>query len=151
GSVLFATGIWLPLIHLGTSGWRLAGLNLRPESYEILMLVYAMLPLGISCDFLFIALTRYILTCAARSNSPVKITGLALFNVGLATVLVVAPIALGFVVSGVSGDPNNAIGIMLGLTALSNLLNVLVSLAWLFVGLAMLLHRIIWPLIERPI
>jgi hypothetical protein len=90
------------------------------------------------------------LTCASESNSSVKITGLALSNVAFAAVLLVLPYAIGLGLYFYHIIPEYVLAIFLA-TSLSNVFDTLVSLAWVFVASGMLLHRIIWPLIERPI
>ncbi len=107
-----------------------------------------MIPFAVACDFLFIVLTRVILAQAAQSNSFLKIATLAIGNAFLACILVVVPIAGGrwlyvFHRSYAWGEL-----IVLGL---SNVLDALVSLTWFLIAIMMLLHRLFWPLIERPV
>jgi hypothetical protein len=147
GCVLLVAGIWLSLTQL-------PGLSYEHHAHEprvVIISIVCMLPLAIGCDFLFIALTRYMLTCASQSNSSVKITVLALSNLSLAVVLLVLPFLIGLGLYRLFHIIPDYLGTIFLTASFSNFLDTLVSLAWLFVALVMLLHRMIWPLIERPI
>jgi hypothetical protein len=86
------------------------------------------------------------LTHAAESNSFVNIIVLAIGNAVLAIALCVCPWLLALRLMFIHDFASQ----MIGAVGLSNSLDALVSTAFLLVGIGMLLHRLIWPLIERP-
>ena|ERR1700730_15455918 len=110
------------------------------EAYPGLM---AMLPLGIACDFLFIAVTRVILRRAANANTVSNILILEFSNFCLAAIMIGLP----YFLSQTFDDYSN---FLLSLM-LSNAFDVLLGSLFFSLAIVMLLHRLIWPiLIERP-
>jgi hypothetical protein len=143
--VLTAAITWAPLADYAFARHSHGPFLLAPNTY---MEVVCMLPLAVGCDFVFIALTRAMLSWAARSNSLVKIAGLAICNSGLAVILVFLPVRVALFYYS---DSSVWMSSTLLLIACSNVLELLVSSVAILVAFAMLLHRFLWPLMERPI
>jgi hypothetical protein len=95
------------------------------------------LPFAIISDLLFIAMTRVLLRYATRCDSFTKITSLTIGNVILAAGLTIAPVLI-----------NGKIGLLI---AASNILDVLVASVFIVISASMLIHRITWPILERPV
>jgi hypothetical protein len=165
-------GFWLSSVLIVTAGWpalATAVLNRilpsHPPKYEWSAVAYgielAAILIAVASDFFFIALTRVMLARAAQSNSFIKIVALALGNASLAAVLFIVPSAIGLFapiyrpLGVVSGGPPlrliQEVELVFLFVAASNLLDALVSLSWFLIAIMMLLHRLLWPLIERPV
>jgi hypothetical protein len=138
---------WLAFVLMLTIGWPLL-LLLRQWLYFSIS-VAEIIPFAVACDFLFIVLTRLMLAHAAQSNSFLKIATLGIGNAFLAAVLVVVPIySWAWLYDHHLFAP---IVLPLALLGFSNSLDGLVSLSWFLIAIVMLLHRLFWPLIERPL
>jgi hypothetical protein len=170
-SVLIATVGWPPLF--------MAVFNrIVSKSYswtEISIPIAEMILFAVACDFLFIALTRVMLARAAKSSSFLTIATLAIGNAFLAAALSIGPIvasmwldsllklraiydAHGHLIMGPHilatqfiRNLVTLVDIPLLLVGASNFLDALVSLSWFLIAIMMLLHRLFWPLIERPV
>jgi hypothetical protein len=151
-SVLIATAIW-PL-GLDVSGAPF-GVFSEHGMYGITYYArdVAILLFSVVCDFLFIALTRVMLARAAESNSFVKITALAIGNACLAALLFIVPLVGSFSLRSWSSTHGWLAEVqqLLLFVGSSNFLDALVSLSWFLIAIMMLLHRLFWPLIERPV
>jgi hypothetical protein len=144
--VLIATVVWLPLyevLYMRTFNRHVWG----PDS-TIYMPLACMLPFAIFCDFMFIVVTRVMLRRAAQSDRFLTILSFAMLNVCLAALLVTGPFLLDLKFDEAFPE---TVDRGLVLLAFSNVLDALVSFAWLFAALIMLVHRLLWPLIERPV
>ncbi len=93
-------------------------------------------------------MTRVMLAYAARSNSFLKIATLAIGNAFLAAALFIVPIVASNWAYHHFGPQAEGLFVLVGA---SNFLDALVSLTWFLIALMMLLHRLVWPLIERPV
>jgi hypothetical protein len=121
-SVLIVTVIWpIGLDPLGVFSPEIMYYDITVYVRDVSILLFA-----VGCDFLFIALTRVMLARAAESNSFVKSAALA---------------------QGWLSEVQQ----LLLFVASSNFLDALVSLTWFLIAILMLLHRLFWPLIERPV
>jgi hypothetical protein len=124
------------------------------------------LVITIASDTLFIAATRWLLRVSSRLDSLAKILALMLGNVLLACVLVVVPVSWAWGVGVVptafrSGKIVETLNYhaanstshqsFLATLAASNLLDGLVASAFFILFFALLLHRLIWPIIQRPV
>ncbi len=154
-TVLIATFVW-PFLFRGVVGAFLLGRWTQISTLTAVILIFA-----VACDFLFICLTRVMLARAAQSNSFIKIATLAIGNACLAVVLFIVPhVGASWFdeiryhsshSSSLNGDFLGEAAGVLSLVSLSNSLDALVSLSWFFIAIMMLLHRFVWPLIERPV
>jgi hypothetical protein len=113
---------------------------------------------GISfgCDVLFIALTRWMLRNASRTTELPKIVGIILIDCLLGIVLAVVPFMFGVLafISVAKFKWSTSLGIasfyvMFG-SAL-NFVDVIACSVFLILMLLILLHRLIWPVVERPL
>lgn len=111
---------------------------------------------SLAFDVLYIALTRWMLRKAAESARLFKIIGVIALNCALGVFLGIGPIILGLIaltidvkLSGPTWFGVASIGVMLG--SLLNLVDILACSAFLLVLIFILLHRLVWPLIERPL
>jgi hypothetical protein len=158
-SVLIATAIWPPICFIvyhrvlslevsALSEWSMNGYGIQ----------IATLLVATGCDFLFIVLTRVMLARAAASNSFIEIAALAIGNACLAALLFIAPLVISL--RAPPPDPSysrfqrvilNGANFVIQLVGASNFLDALVSLTWFILAIMMLLHRLLWPLIERPV
>jgi hypothetical protein len=141
--VLIVSSSWLPVCGLLQQLSNADAMDTR----SMPSVLAGVLPLAVACDFLFIALTREMLSRAARSNTFNKIITLALLNAALGASLVYFPMAF-FMREALEPHYEHAVSLFL---AYSNSLDAFVSLAWFLVAIAMLLHRVVWPLLERPV
>jgi hypothetical protein len=122
--------------------------------------------LTIASDTLFIAATRWLLRVSAKLRSNLTIIVLMLVNVALACLLVVFPVSeawglksvAAIISSGHAVDAANHYASLsntkqsfLATLAGSNLLDGLVACAFFLVLLVLLLHRLVWPIVQRPI
>jgi hypothetical protein len=120
----------------------------------------------IASDTIFIAVTRWLLRLGSRLDSLTKILALMLGNVLLACGLVVVPLSWAWGVGVVptafrsgkvvqtfnylAGTANSHQSFLATLAA-SNLLDGFVASAFFVLFFALLLHRLIWPIIQRPV
>ena len=102
---------------------------------------------SVSCDFLYIVFTRWILR---RVSSIDRIPEIALMiggNLVIVAVLLVGTVYFGVVVF--KYVPN--VGAFITVSVLLNSLDVLAGCAFLILALLLLLHRLFWPVIQRPL
>jgi hypothetical protein len=114
------------------------------------------LPLAMAFNSLFIVFTRTTLLRAAESNSFLKIVGYSVASALLAFACYYVPNRCGAYavergIDAADGKVFLIIGISLSTFGTANLFDGLVSSAWLLVVAVMVLQRLIWPIIERPI
>jgi hypothetical protein len=109
-------------------------------------------------DVVFVAVTRWALRRSVSSGSALRILGLIGLNMLLAVVLVLVPAVVANLLHGGSttfdddwwaGKLALSMGPMLMTTL--NLFDALLALAVVALGAVMLIHRLIWPLIGRPL
>jgi len=108
---------------------------------------------GILFDIGYIALTRWALRWQVQSKSFVKITLIVLVNCLLAFTLIIAPVLLSEKIFQVLSG-YHIVGILYSgilFVAASNIITSLGTVLFIVLALLMLVHRICWPLLERPI
>jgi len=108
-----------------------------------------MFGLSFAFDVLYIALTRWMLRQASEITQLYSIVGIILLDCLLGIILFVGPIALGFLLIAKFHGQAMSAGIML-VSAL-NSVDLVACSVFLALMLLMLLHRLAWPLVERPI
>jgi hypothetical protein len=158
--------VWLSSVLIATVGWPpLSVVVFNPFGFrkyewtEFSIPTGEMLIFAVACDFLFIALTRAMLTRATQSNSFIRIATLAIGNACLAAVLSIVPLVGARWCSSLINSPSHQVHhqfiimawAILLFVGSSNFLDALVSLTWFLIAIMMLLHRFFWPLIERPV
>jgi hypothetical protein len=136
-----------------------------PDSVEALYYL-SFIVVTIASDSLFIATTRWLLRISSKLSSMRKVLGLMVGNVALASLLVVVPVLLawgfravieilrsGSIVDTITRDVGNSgpRESFLASLAASNLLDGLVACIFFILLLVLLLHRLVWPTIQRPI
>ncbi len=120
----------------------------------------------IASDTLFIAVTRWLLRLGSRLDNLTKILALMIGNVMLACLLVVVPLSWAWGVGVVptvirsgkivqtlnylAGTANSHQSFLATLAA-SNLLDGLVASAFFVLFFTLLLHHLIWPIVQRPV
>ena len=137
------------------------------------LIVFFVLIMAISTasDFLYIATTRWLLRKAAESQSLFKIMRIVILDCALAAALILGPIFLGgvaiwklnpglvpakpnpsLIIPGFHPSPATmiAVGVMLVSPALNTIDFIACSLFFLLM-FAMLLHRLLWPILETPV
>ena len=107
-------------------------------------------------DVLYIALTRWILRKASETTQLLKIIGIISVDCVLGFALAFAPLSLGLLtlISTVKLNWPQSIGVVGVFVMLSialNLVDVFACSVFVILMLLMLLHRLIWPIIERPL
>jgi hypothetical protein len=134
----------------------------RELKYDVAFLV-----LTIGCDTLFVVATRWLLRKASSLHSGVRILAVVLGNISIAGVLVLLPLIGPLRPSGalnlwkarhdlvkfferqaLSATPGN---IFLLTLAGSNLFDAAVAFAFVGLFLVMLIHRLLWPALQRPV
>jgi hypothetical protein len=147
--------------RLTDTGWEIGPPDSVEAAYYLIFVVVT-----IVSDALFIAATRWLLRISSRLNSRIKILGLMLGNVSLACLLVVVPVSLAW---GVKAVPNiirsdsifEAVNQYAGVSrpnasflatlAASNMLDGIVACTFFILLFVLLLHRMVWPTVQRPV
>jgi hypothetical protein len=159
---LLCTGFFIGM-HL-TDWFGLAGREgsaLTEAGYDLSFLLVT-----VASDTLFIVITRILLRKSSAFQSTTRVVGVALMNVTLAGALVFVPIYVPWGLQGVrdfifSGEPVNKAElnvafsdpgeVLLSTLAASNVIDGLVASAFFIVFAILLLHRLVWPAVERPL
>src|SRR5262249_32272176 len=123
---------------------------------------------GVLCDIVFIALTRKLLRWLAGALSSIRILLILILNFSLAFAFFVGPILLNplidterlhmwswlpwlFPSTFGHGDSKRDTLAFVILIGQSNLIGFIISLVFIALTVALLLHRVIWPMLDRPI
>lgn len=138
------------------------GIDYSVEVYYYVIFMFV----TIASDSLFIAATRWLLRKSSKLSSGTRILGLMLGNVLLAVLLVILPITLawgfgwvreivrsGRIVEAATdyvGFSNSHQSFLASLGA-SNVLDGLVASTFFILLFILLLHRLMWPSVHRPI
>jgi hypothetical protein len=136
-----------------------------PDSVQaVYYLIFIVVTIG--SDSLFIAATRWLLRISSKLDNRMKILGLMMGNVSLAFLLVVVPVSVAWGVKAVLEiirsrnifeTVNQHVGFsnsrqsFLATLAASNMLDGVVACTFFILLFVLLLHRIIWPTVQRPI
>lgn len=122
------------------------------------MLLFLAVLFGVSfvCDVLYIALTRWMLRKLWKQIHLLKMIGILFVNILLAIFLMAGPFILGLIevlgavkINAPASVGAFGIGLMLG--TVLNFVDILACSVFLLLLALMLLHRIFWPILERPI
>jgi hypothetical protein len=107
---------------------------------------------GFCCDVIFIAATRRLLRLAGEMTRSIRIVGLLILNLALAVALVF-PILLPFVLrSGYDVVFTSRWFDMISMAVgLSNLFESLLALLFVVLAALLLVHRALWPLLNRTL
>ncbi len=152
GRTIWAVGV-LGLLVLSFEDLK-GGLELRGfrefrtvPNFELFetSLCIVVISLGLLSDIMFVSMTRGLLRRCAKSQSTTEVVGITSANLLLALFLLLAPAYI----SAQLGDapfPFFAVGFMV---AVSNVFSGLCALVFGMVSVVLLLHRILWPFVER--
>ncbi len=109
-------------------------------------------------ETLFIAITRRLLRWGAGLVSFLRIASLVVLNLVLAFLLIKAPLLLKdwafewrVAHGGEYSLVDHSIFLILSVFAASNLLTALFSIVFIVLGGIMLLHKLFWPVLDRPV
>ena len=102
---------------------------------------------GLLCDLSYIVLTRWILRRISKIDRVREIVLQVLVSLVILVILIYAPIFFG---AGIGRYFPMAGGVLL-LSFVLNSIDLVVGLAALMLALLLLVHRLVWPTIERPI
>lgn len=120
------------------------GAHLAPILAELFALV---LVISAVCDVSYIALTRWSLRRISTTNTTSGILiWISLLVLLLFVVLIVPPLVGLYIFSH-----SKVLGVALVLSVFANSVDAVVILATILVALMLLAHRLIWPLIQRPL
>ena len=114
-----------------------------PITEQLLPMVVMLLSLV--SDFVFITSTRKILRWASIKPSFTRIGGFASAILLLGLALFLLPFALGKL------DISQKARSIFVLLGSSNAIDAFVGSAWFLVAVLMLVHRLLWPMLERPL
>jgi hypothetical protein len=163
--VCVVTLIFMAFVGMDAVRWFDHNYEQVPSTVEaVYYLIFVVVT--IASDFLFIAVTRSLLRISSKLNSRIKILGIMIGNVSLACLLVVVPVSLAWGGTAISkiirsdsmmetitqyvqfAPPRQTI---LSTLAASNMLDGLVACTFFILLFVLLLHRIIWPTVQRPV
>jgi len=118
------------------------GATVRGSLYLILPFAFSFL-----CDLAYIALTRWILRRISQIDRPYEIIIQVIANLLILVLLTVVPIFLGMEIAKYSVYAGGA----LSLSFLLNSIDFFAASAGLVVAVVLLIHRLFWPVIQRPV
>jgi hypothetical protein len=111
-----------------------------------------------ACDLFFIAVTRKLLRWAGEMKQSYKIAAVILLNILLGAGLVVAPFlgSMGYLAGDMLSfiaitTPQDRIAAAVLFVAGSNTLDFMASCVFVALALALLIHRALWPLLNRSV
>jgi hypothetical protein len=107
--------------------------------------------LSFSCDVLFIALTRWMLRKASEMKRLYETIGIILLNSALGLCLFYIPISLGLLLIKFPSQRIQIISVVIMMGSALNFVDILACSVFLLLLLFILLHRLVWPIIERPV
>jgi hypothetical protein len=116
-------------------------------------LVYFGLALGVICDILFIALARKLLRWMAQQMSNLRLTIVLIVNVfaGLILILPILLIILEYRRAFPGYPELTWYSLVIRTAVTSNLFILVVAITFVVLTLTMLVHRLFWPSLSRPI
>jgi hypothetical protein len=108
---------------------------------------------GVLSDVAFIALTRRIVRWAGEMRSTFEVLGAVVFTLVLACVLLSPAFGLSSSLSNFFSNSSILAGVsaLIALISLSNLFDAMLALLFVFLALILLLHRALWPLLNRTV
>jgi hypothetical protein len=144
-------GLWIPLFYIIFIGAT------QPEARTgvlVILVVVAAFVIAIGLFWIFIGLMRLTVRTISQSQSPMKIVGLLLINL-TPLILFFSLIYLAFEMPDLLGRIGIGISITMLVIAffgmLFNFAFILSAVLFVCLALTMLLHRLFWPAIDRPL
>src|SRR5579863_4989156 len=114
------------------------------EGIGIVMLLFIS---SLLCDLIYIAVTRYTLRRISRIDSIPEIALMLFGNLLTLAILLLGPIYVGLALAKYALP----LGAVILLSFPLNAIDILVGSAALFLALLLLLHRLFWPVVQRPL
>ncbi len=114
----------------------------------IYSILFSGLVINFACNAGFIVIPRKALRWSSGLDSFLKITGIILLNILLAVALISGPILIGMIFVEPGLGP---ITILSLIVAYSNTINFLAALIFIILAVIMLVHRVFYPVLARPI
>jgi len=105
------------------------------------------LGVSLASDLICIGLTRWSLQLASQADQFLMIVVIMIINVLLVFVVVIAPVRIGVAIARFSF----VLGAPIMFSILLNVINVVMCLSVFLVASLLLLHRVLWPVVERPL
>ena len=135
------------------------------DSYKSLIVMSIALIGGATSDTVFVAITRKLLRWTAGLDSFIKIAGLIVLNCAIAVLFIAGPISFLFIRLDIDWIPiagrpgiytvraplHTQIILLFSLVAMTNLMIAVSVSAFIVFALIMLVHRVLWPVVARPI
>ena len=121
-------------------------LSYGPQNILTFPILWLALVGSFASDILFVAATRWMLAFSRSLTSATAIVGLILLNVAGAGTLILIPFEIGF-----RWGPRESVGQLARFIVMFNAFDGLVAVSTVALGLVMLAHRAIWPIIGRPL
>ncbi len=121
---------------------RGAGPTVRGIGIAVIPFVASLL-----CDLAYIALTRYVLRRIGRVDHIPEIVIMTLGNVIALAIPLLGPIYVGMALFKYARHA----GAFVLVSVMLNTIDILVGTAALFLAILLLLHRLFWPMIQRPL
>lgn len=143
-TVCFVSFAFMPLVVILRIAYRLWGLA---SLARLLGILFLMVSLNFGFDVLYIVITRRILRMASEMRSVWRMLGIIFLDCLLAAALVFGPIEGGAPILRLF--PMFGFGIML--VVLGNFVDILACSVVFILMAFMLAHRLLWPLLERPV
>jgi len=140
----------IPTILLSISGFLVFVLKTRgaQSAFYGIGLVILLFISSLLCDLIYIALTRFILRRISGIDHIPEILFMIFLNLLALVIPVLGPIYAGFELTK-HGFP--MAGAMVLVSFMFNSIDFFAGLAALFLALLLLLHRLFWPAVQRPL
>jgi len=154
--LVVCTGLMMGCIHVGYRFFRQSPLlSLESAALDSILPICGVLA-AIASDFIFIAVTRRVLRLCSEVNNSAGIAALLAINWAASLLLVALP----FRFSGATSIDQVLPRILeyysvpwfeiWPFVGLSNILDVFVASSVFVLGLILLVHRLLWPIVNRP-
>jgi hypothetical protein len=145
-------GIWwmiIPSVLLGMSGFLIFAFKTRGarSTFRGVGLVVLIFVSSLLLDLFYIALTRYILKRISRIDHIPEILVMIFLNLFALVIPVLAPIYIGIWLAKYAPQA----GAMVMASIMFNFIDFLAGFAALLLAIILLLHRLFWPAVQRPL
>jgi hypothetical protein len=147
--VLSLWWVIIPGVLLGLSGFIVFVFKTRGPRYAFkgIGLVALIFVASLLCDLIYIALTRYILRRISAIDHIPEILLMTFLNLLALAIPLLGPFYGGLAFAKYAPQ----VGAAIVFSILFNSINILVGTAALFLALLLLLHRLFWPAVQRPL
>ncbi len=150
---------WLPLVTFSVflGVYLCAPLISKPypEIVAFPFLVLSAVAIGVACDVIAVALARILLRWQADWTSLIRTFFAAMLQLLMAIALFALPLATGFWIMNLWRGSYiwwlSMFGWAMTISPSTNLLSAIMALAFFGAAMVLAIHRLIWPLITRPL